>query len=145
MLIWMGLLALALIAFLLGTRVGARRERQRSFAYGMLGQFAFEAAQGAIWDLQVQDGQYSFVDHSWCWTRPVSVDYEPIARTGFPNILDPYAVGRLPQVTLVHCHSPSLPHVGWSYRPTRERTDIRQDAVDRLVQKMRSFREISST
>lgn len=81
-------------------------------------------------DLPYQDGFYGFVDHSWLWTAPVP---RTVGRLGFPNILDVYAVGGLPMVRLVACDAPSLPHVGWSYRPGKERDDINTDMVDDLV------------
>jgi len=89
-------------------------------------------AVGRILGLEVQDGQYGFADHSWLWTSPMSTA-RIIGRTGFPNILDPYCVGSLPVVRLVHCSSPGLPHVGWSYRPGPARDDVDVDLVELLV------------
>jgi len=82
--------------------------------------------------LTVQDGYYGFVDHSWCWTRPLE-QREIIGRIGFPNILDPYSVGSLPQVRLLDGNTTSLPHIGWSYRPGPDRDDIDVNQVERLV------------
>lgn len=80
----------------------------------------------------VQDGYYGFVEHSWIWV-PGPPDDPLTRRAGWPHILDVYAVGRLPQVQLVCGDSPALPHVGWSYRPDRDRTDVDEALVARLV------------
>ncbi len=80
----------------------------------------------------VQDGYYGFADHSWLWVP--SPPKQPVTkRLGWPHALDVYCVGRLPQVQLVACDNPGLPHVGWSYRPDSPRTDVDQRVVDRLV------------
>ncbi len=80
----------------------------------------------------VQDGYYGFADHSWLWV-PGPPDRPITKRLGWPHILDVYCVGQLPMVRLVYCDNPGLPHVGWSYRPDRERTDIDEKLVERLV------------
>jgi hypothetical protein len=90
-------------------------------------------AVGLQLDLQVQDGFYGFVDHSWLWTRPLG---QTAGRIGFPNILDVYSVGQLPLVRLVDAQATSLPHVGWAYRPANAREDVQQDTVHRLVARM---------
>ena len=95
-------------------------------------------AVGRFLDLPYQDGFYGFVDHTWLWTAPVP---RTIGRLGFPNILDVYAVGGLPMVRLVACDAPSLPHVGWSYRPGSERDDIDEAMVDDLVVRLSSWDE----
>jgi len=95
-------------------------------------------AVGRILGLQVADGFYGFVDHSWLWTRPLDTSHL-VGRTGFPNILDPYCVGGLPAVRLVHCGSPSLPHVGWAYRPGPARDDVDEDLVSELVRTASAF------
>lgn len=83
---------------------------------------------GAVLGLEVADGSYGFVDHSWCWTEPP--DPSRIAgRIGMPNILDPYCVGALPQVRLLDGSCTSLPHVGWSYRPGPARADVDEELV----------------
>jgi len=87
-------------------------------------------AVGKVLGLQVQDGFYGFVDHSWLWLRPLG---PTVGRFGFPNILDVYSVGALPLVRLVDAQATSLPHVGWAYRPANAREDIQQAVVDRLV------------
>lgn len=92
-------------------------------------------AVGRVLGLEVEDGFYGFVDHSWLWTRPKPA-HTLTARIGFPNILDVYSVGSLPMVRLVACENPSLPHVGWAYRPGPERTDVKHGLVDVLVEEM---------
>ena len=74
---------------------------------------------------QIQDGYYGFVDHSWLRTEPLNATKIVTPRIGLPNILDVYCVGSLPQVRLVDCQHTSLPHVGWAYRPSKVRDDIR--------------------
>jgi hypothetical protein len=91
-------------------------------------------ALGCILGLQHQDGYYGFVDHSWLWTtKPEWNTLTERTRLGFPNILDVYSVGSLPMVRLVDGKHPSLPHVGWAYRPGKLREDIDQVAVNDLV------------
>jgi len=90
-------------------------------------------AVGKVLGLQVQDGFYGFVDHSWLWLRPLG---PTVGRFGFPNILDVYSVGVLPLVRLVDAQATSLPHVGWAYRPANAREDVQQAVVDRLVARM---------
>jgi hypothetical protein len=85
-------------------------------------------------NLPVQDGFYGFVDHSWCWTRPVP---HTVGRLGFPNILDVYCVGSLPMVRLVDGEHTSLPHVGWAYRPGNARDDIDQERIRELLRAMK--------
>jgi hypothetical protein len=90
-------------------------------------------AMGRVLGLEVQDGHYGFVEHSWLWTRPLprsALTRE--TRLGFPNILDVYAVGQMPQVQLVACENPGLPHVGWAYRPGKAREDVDEQMVLRL-------------
>jgi hypothetical protein len=96
-------------------------------------------AAGRVLDLEVQDGSYGFVDHSWLWTSSLPKDLgEEYARFGFPNILDVYCPGQLPMVRLLSCKETPLPHVGWSYRPAwRPRTDIDWKIVDALENEMR--------
>ena len=96
-------------------------------------------AVGRVLSLEFIDGSYGFVDHTWLWTTPFPKEAtEETLALGFPNILDVYAVGQLPQVRLVSCRSGSaLPHVGWSYRPSRPRTDIDWKLVQELVAEMR--------
>ncbi len=93
-------------------------------------------AVGLLLDLPHQDGFYGLVSHSWLWTRPLGEVITP--RVGLPNILDVYAVGSLPMVRLVDCQCVSLPHVGWSYRPGSERTDIDMHVVHDLVNAMKA-------
>jgi len=84
----------------------------------------------------MQDGKYGFVEHSWLWTKPISECKILTPRLGFPNILDVYCVGSLPLVRLVDGQHPSLPHVGWAYRPGDKRDDIQFDVVEREVTRL---------
>jgi len=95
-------------------------------------------AVGRILELEVQDGHYGFVEHSWLWTRPLPKELrEQECRLGLPHLLDVYSVGQLPMVRLLDCEATSLPHIGWSYRPSwSPRKDIRNDVVEILVQQM---------
>jgi hypothetical protein len=102
-------------------------------------------AVGRVLELPVQDGYYGFVDHSWLWTRSLDASRpRNMTRLGFPNILDVYSVGQLPQVRLVGCEHPQLPHVGWAYRPGAERSDVDAALVDRLAEAMLSWLRPSS-
>ncbi len=93
-------------------------------------------AVGHLLGLEVQDGKYGIVEHSWLWLTP-----EP-----HTAILDVYCVGRLPQVQIVDLCG-VLPHgprvegrenahdwyaTGYECATT-SRSDIRHDAVLRLV------------
>ena len=94
-------------------------------------------AVSGVLDLPVEDGFYGHVEHSWLWTEPVDPTRpRSLTRVGFPNILDVYSVGQLPQVRLIDGRHPQLPHVGWAYRPTSPRTDIDQSFVEALVREM---------
>lgn len=69
--------------------------------------------------LQVVDGKYGGVEHSW------------IALPRPEHIIDTYAVGRLPMVQLVEIGHWALPeHKGYTAGPARE--DIDQSVVDYL-------------
>lgn len=78
-------------------------------------------AIGAHLQLDVQDGKYGMVEHSWLYTT---------AHLEKCSILDPYCVGRLPQVQLVSILG-VLPHLN-TYIPLRKRVDIRSSVVSRL-------------
>jgi len=106
-------------------------------AYGEIRCHELARAVGAMLSLEVQDGYYGFVDHSWLWTRPLADCHILTSRVGFPNILDVYAVGRMPMVMLLDAEHTCLPHVGWAYRPDKLRDDIRWDVVERLIALMR--------
>jgi hypothetical protein len=92
-------------------------------------------AVGEILRLDVQDGYYGFVDHTWLWTSPL-VPHLRAGRSGFSNILDVYSVGQLPMVRLIDGSHTSLPHVGWSYRPGNLRDDIQLRNVGTLAAAM---------
>lgn len=85
-------------------------------------------AIGRVLKLPHQDGFYAFVDHTWLWTEE-RVEYHPWL---LPNILDVYAVGSLPQVRLVDMQHSGCGHVQL-YRRDKERTDIDESLVERLV------------
>jgi hypothetical protein len=91
---------------------------------------------GRALGLEVEDGFYGFVDHSWLWTSKRIPEQELTARVGMPNILDPYCVGSLPIVRLVDGKCTSLPHVGWAYRPGPPRPDIDEPLVVELLRKL---------
>jgi len=92
-------------------------------------------AVGKLLDLQVQDGYYGFVDHSWLWTRQ---RLQGETAWTLPNILDVYAVGSLPMVQLVDMHHTGPGHA-MVYRPLAEpRTDIDEQMVHLLVGEIRS-------
>ncbi len=91
----------------------------------------------------IQDGFYGFVDHTWIWTRPLDTSRIITPRLGFPNILDPYCVGSLPQVSLVDCQHTSLPHLGWGYRPSTKRTDIQEDQIQEAIVVAKKCAEIT--
>ena len=79
---------------------------------------------GGLLGLEVQDGLFGFVDHSWLWTGP---------RRGtmlwqLPNILDVYVPGQMPPVQLIHVAT-GLP---MSYQSGPARTDIRTEALEFL-------------
>lgn len=95
-------------------------------------------AVGVLLHLEVEDGLYGYVDHSWLWTKPFPRDLNEVQLHGdFPNILDVYSLGQLPMVRLVNCDHPQLPHIGWGYRPSMvKRTDIRTEIVSSLVRQM---------
>jgi hypothetical protein len=94
-------------------------------------------AVGRLFKLEVADGFYGFVEHSWLWTTPLPKELSSSNfRLGFPNILDVYSVGQLPMVRLVACGHPQLPHIGWSYRPGPPRTDIDEVLVTTLINDM---------
>lgn len=99
--------------------------------------------------LSVIDGTYAQVDHSWIdmvipttfvrgrafGTEPTAADYRSKSRV----ILDPYAVGSLPQVRLLDCSS--ILAGSWGlYEPGPVREDIREDVVDLLLWSMRANR-----
>ncbi len=76
---------------------------------------------GAILSLEVQDGHYGHVEHSWLLV------YQ--AGEVRPYILDTYCVGRLPVVQLVDTHM-SLPRL---YLTCCPRTDINERQIRELI------------
>lgn len=96
-------------------------------------------AVGRLLDLPHEGGHYGFVEHTWLWTAPLDSRHHPdiFPHIKMPNILDVYAVGKLPQVQLVHARSVTLPHLGWAWRPGEPRGDIDEGMVDALCRLMR--------
>lgn len=86
---------------------------------------------------QVVDGTYARVNHSW-----IEIVYErawlfhfadhPSMKGRFRAILDPYAVGSLPQVRLLAADA-ILASANALYVPKETRTDIREDVVDMIL------------
>lgn len=74
---------------------------------------------------RVVDGKFGSVDHSWV----------VINRTkwGTEYILDPYAVGSMPQVVLHACPAVLSPTRDAVYKPGEARTDIRYTVIERLL------------
>lgn len=101
---------------------------------------------GLLLGLPIQDGKYGQVDHSWCWTNPVTISegVQPCSPAG-TAILDPYCVGRSPMVQLVAIH-PFLPHLHGAYRLEPDRKDIDTEfvrtAVKRLEGSVAGWREV---
>jgi hypothetical protein len=102
-------------------------------------------AVALTFDLTVIDGVYGCVEHSWCLIpRPQNPEMVHLPLKGdvgylksraalgthYPVIIDPYAVGRLPQVQMVSIGS-TLPHDRW-YSERVPRTDIRVAALQQL-------------
>ena len=93
-------------------------------------------AVGRVLDLDVQDGRYGCVEHSWLWLER----YPPTPPT---CLLDVYCVGRLPMVQLVDINC-VLPHwrplqkrsICSGYYPGEARTDIREAVVRKLARAM---------
>jgi hypothetical protein len=81
-------------------------------------------AVGRLLNLDVQDGHYGVVDHSWCRIeRPGTTAY----RVSY-TVLDVYAVGQLPPVQLIS------PVAGLhEYKLDAPRTDIDERVVEALV------------
>lgn len=76
---------------------------------------------GAVLSLEVQDGHYGHIQHSWLLV------YQ--AGELRPFVLDPYCVGRLPIVQLVDIHM-NLPRV---YLACCPRTDINEQQIRELL------------
>jgi len=99
---------------------------------GMLRCHEIARALGKILNLDVQDGWFGMVEHSWLWTSKPEWVEGKLYPWHWPNILDVYAVGSLPQVQLIDCRS-MLPY-NQAFRPCPEpRTDIRDDVVEALL------------
>ena len=74
-------------------------------------------------------GQMTGVEHSWLYFRPLTDEGDEAIGL---NFLDPYCIGRLPQVQLVHTHW-NLPHQD-IYKPGYPREDVRDAVVAALIQ-----------
>ena len=95
-------------------------------------------AVSAITGLPFVDGFFGSVNHTWIIIRPaakVQAGHATGRRPSVPDrigaILDPYAVGSLPQVQM-HDASFITAHMS-NYRPGPPRTDIDHDLVEALV------------
>lgn len=72
--------------------------------------------------IHVEDGHYGLISHSWLyWLGPDKY-----------TVLDPYCVGRLPMVQLIHMSAIGLGHSS-AYRVGPPRTDIDHTIVRRLL------------
>lgn len=76
-------------------------------------------------DMLVKDGCFGIVDHSWL----------VIADGDHRFILDPYAIGRLPQVQLIDPFVPGV--LSRMYRAGRERNDINERLVEEATRTVR--------
>lgn len=93
-------------------------------------------AIGFILDLPITDGKYRTIEHSWCWTSKNKPGYNP------GNILDVYAIARLPMVQLVDYGSPgsfAIPNRDLYQCYPFPRGDINEIIVSALVE---HFKEI---
>jgi len=88
-------------------------------------------AVGTVMELEHCDGWYGMHSHSWLWTtEPDRFDAQNHPNMfAPPNILDVYALGRLPQVQLIRSGS-GLPY---EYRRGDPRTDIHDDVIHDLL------------
>jgi len=83
---------------------------------------------GLFFELDVVDGRYGYVEHSWC----TFVDDQANRDQSKRYILDPYAVGRLPQVQLIVTDMHAMIPTKKLYVPKEKRTDIDDALVGRL-------------
>lgn len=58
-------------------------------------------AAGNVLGLEVCDGRFGFVEHSWLWTEKMEGE-KFCAPWSLPNVLDVYVPGAVPQVQLIH-------------------------------------------
>lgn len=89
-------------------------------------------AVGRVLELEVCDGRFGFVEHSWLWLTESMYreDDGSFPKFAAPNVLDVYVPGVLPLVQLAHAAS-ALP---FPYAPAwTPRIDIRESTVDYLV------------
>lgn len=86
-------------------------------------------AVGQLLELEVCDGKFGFVEHSWLWTGPFEQSHAPWV---LPNILDVYVPGSLPAVQLVHTYS-GLP-TRYTLNPIIDLV-VREDVVKQLVER----------
>lgn len=73
-------------------------------------------AVGKFFKLEVIDGHYGLVEHSWCMTPD-------------RKFLDCYAIGSLPQVQIVSPHVPGIS----TYKRGSPRSDINEEKVKELL------------
>lgn len=80
-------------------------------------------AVGRLLNLEVVDGRYFAVEHTWLLFR----------HGEGAHILDVYVPGRFPQVQLIHNHWATS---ALRYVPGVRRDDIRKDIIEQLVKEM---------
>lgn len=89
-------------------------------------------AIGEFFGVHVVDGYFGVADHSWCTFE----DHSEADRFR-QYILDPYAVGRLPQVQLITVSGPVGMAAQQMYREAAPRTDIDATIVSNLISQLR--------
>lgn len=95
-------------------------------------------AVGHLLKLEVVDGWYGFVEHTWLWTSPPERVHGQMLGP-LPDVLDVYMPGHLPQVQLIHQYGSLL----LPYRPGIPRDDIREAEVETLTAPMSTRRKRS--
>ena len=86
-------------------------------------------AIGYLLNLQVQDGHYGLVEHSWLWLQPWTWGTHP------PSILDPYVIEYVPKVRIVE-FNPSIRDL---YNPRKDPYVINQNMVNTLIREMQKI------
>lgn len=74
--------------------------------------------------IEIHDGRYGIVEHSWL---------ELVGpKMGQRSILDPYCIGRLPQVQLLWWNNMKIPDVH-QYKSESHRDDLHDDLIEEMV------------
>jgi len=89
-------------------------------------------AVGGSLGLDVVDGKFGAVDHSWC------AFVSTVGSNPHRFILDVYAVGRLPQVQLIDASSAAMMGLCALFRPGQTRDDINVALVQSLQARIHS-------